>query len=138
MKCMFLLIMLSVCLTACEHHPASLSSMSDAEIQKKLAGTWRDQKGESYSIHVVASNGNYAGQAVFKDADGIRNVTEEGTWIIRDRKLIQTCTKNSSPMAYAYIPTTESFIIVRLDERELVMKLEERPEFDLVYHKQIK
>jgi hypothetical protein len=94
MKCVLFLITLAVCLPACDHPRASLSSSSDAEIQKKLAGTWRRENGKWSCVVVVGSNGNYAAQS-----DSIRNVSEEGTWIIKDRKLISCLRSACFPAA---------------------------------------
>ena len=133
MKCLLFLITLAVCLAGCDHHQPSLSSLSDAEIQKKLVGTWREGGHEKYSIVVVDSNGNFEAQS-----DPSRNITDGGTWIIKDRKLIWTYTKSNQTMAPAYLPNSNRCIIVRLDDRELVMKLEDDPEHMAIYQKQMK
>jgi len=130
MKCMFFLITLAVCLTACDRQP-SPSFSSDAEVHKKLVGTWREENGKRYCIWVFDSNGNYGAQS-----DGIRNVTEEGTWIVKDRILKETRTKSNR--TDAVLPSIARYIIVRLDDRELVMRLEERPEIAVVYRKEMK
>jgi hypothetical protein len=138
MRFMSLLITMAVCLTACGHHQPSLSSLSDAEVQKKLTGTWREQGEHAVCTFVVASNGDFVTQGVFNEAHGVRKLTMKGTWIVKNGILIQTYTKSSQ--TNAHLPISDPLAIVRLDDRELVLRYDgRRPEIiEMVYQRVIK
>jgi len=145
MRFLLLLITMAVCLTACDHRQPSSSILSDAEVQKKLAGTWRGKGEYGVCTFVVASNGDYAAQTVFTKAalkrpNDIRNLSTEGTWIIKDGVLIATCTKSNASNAPLYLPMIDRLTIVRLDDRELVTRYDgQRPEiFEMVYQRVMK
>ena len=127
-------IMLIMLLTACEQREPS-PVMSDADIQQKLAGTWIKEMNlndgvQVRSVTVFRPDGSYTGKGTIVGSNETQWASEAGTFLVRGGVLILTLTKHSSTNARLPVVTRDR--IVRLTDRELVMKSEERPDLEAV------
>ncbi len=125
------LIMLILLLTACgQRHPSPVTS--DRDIQKRLAATWifeTNRDGEQFrSITVIAPDGGYVAEATVVRSNVTQRFSESGTILAKDGVLIETMTRHSS--TNARVPLVNRKRIVRLDDRELVVQYEERPDLE--------
>jgi hypothetical protein len=104
---------------------------SDAALQKRLSGTWISEmeiKGEGHRrcVHVYRADGSYAGEATTVGSNKTSRVSEAGTFLVRDGVLIVTNTKLNG--TNAPVPRVDRDRIVRVDDRELVVRSEDRPD----------
>jgi len=131
---LFTLILL---LTACGQRHASPVE-GDAEIQSKLVGTWvretTDNDGEYRTVDTISPDGSYAAEGTFVVSNKTRRFTEAGTILFSSGVLTQTTTRHSN--TNARLPFVERTRIVRLDDRELVLQSEERPDVQGTWRRQ--
>lgn len=131
------MIMLSALLTACGQRDASPAE-SDAEIQKKLAGTWVKEETNKFgdqfrTVTVIAPDGSYVAEGTFVVSNKTNRFSQAGTILFSDGVLTDTATKHSN--TNARLPMVERTRIVRLDDRELVLQSVERPEVSVTFRK---
>ena len=132
---LFTLILL---LTACgQREPSPVAS--DADIQQKLVGTWikemnLDDGVQVRSVTVFRPDGSYAGKGTIVESNKTQWASEAGTFLVRGGVLILTMTKHSSTNARLPVVTRDR--MVRLDDRELVMQSEERPDLEVTFRRQ--
>jgi len=131
------MIMLSLLLTACgQRHPSAVET--DAEIQKKLAGTWVNEETNKYgdqfrTVTVIAPDGSYVAEGTFVVSNKTDRFSEAGTIRVSGGVLTDTTTKHSD--TNARLPFVERTRIVRFNDRDLVLQSEERPEVSATFRK---
>ena len=131
---LFTLILL---LTACSQRHASPVE-GDAEIQAKLVGTWVMERtnidGERRDVLTIAADGSYVAEMTSVMSNETRRDSESGTSLFRGGVLTDTTTSHSD--TNARLPYVERTRIVRLDDRELVLQSEERPDVQGTWRRQ--
>jgi hypothetical protein len=128
---------LSLSLAACNRTDKSTAIPIDAEIRQKLPGTWsvdfiRSNGNRFESTIVVSSNGNYICEIADTRSNDVRFIDIEGTLQVKDGFLIDIITKHS--MVTNGHPWTNREQIVRMNDRELVVKVE-GTSFESIYRK---
>jgi hypothetical protein len=126
---------LLLAVAAARGHREQSPLTSDSALQKKLAGTWINEinlgDGGIYtSVIDYKPDGSYTGQSTIVRAGETNKCSEEGTFSIRGDVLIVTMTKHNSTNTPA--ARIDRMRIVRLDNRELVVKSEDRPDLGTV------
>lgn len=130
------IIALSLLLTACGQRQQPSPVTSDADIQKRLSGTWTNEMtiedGHWKCVTVYRSDGTYAGESTVVRSHETQThwASESGTFVVKGGVLIMTMTRHSQPNAR--VPRVDRIRIVRLDDRELVVQDEERPDLEPV------
>jgi hypothetical protein len=124
------MVVLSLLLTDCGHREHSPVT-SDAALQKRLSGTWifeMEIQGEGHRtcVHVYRADGSFAGEATTVGSNKTDWVSEAGTFLVKDGVLIATNTKHNGTNAPT--PRVDHDRIVRVDDRELVVQSEDRPD----------
>jgi hypothetical protein len=115
-------------------------SQQDAGPQAAIAGTWLFAKdmpdgGQMQSTTRVAANGHYVSHLQTLSSNRIsRMVTFEGIFEVKDGCLIDTITKDSQTNA-APVPRTDRARIIRMDDREMVVRYQGKDE-EVVFRKQ--
>ena len=131
---LFTLILL---LTACGQRHASPVA-SDAGIQAKLVGAWLMERtnidGELRDVLTIAADGSYVAEMTTVKSNKTRRDSESGTILFRGGVLTDTTTSHSD--SNARLPFVERKRIVRLDDRELVLQSEERPDVQGTWRRQ--
>ena len=125
----FALLLLALCLllVACRDRQAPpepqsdalVPIASDAELSKRLPGTWILQKSNFRSVITIASNGGYVAQITAPSSNRTDTIYQEGTWQVKDGALIDTMTKDSDETVQ--LPHTTRQWIYRADDRELAV-----------------
>jgi hypothetical protein len=133
----FLMIVLSLLLAACwqsERSPVT----SDAETQQRLAGTWvylKDRNdGQFKSVTVIAPDGSYTTRGTLTRSNGSSQSSWAGTLLVSHGVLIETTTMHNN--TNVEVPEIQRFSIVKLDEREWVVRGEEKPDKTVIFRKE--
>jgi len=114
MKIALQLLLLITILTACSTVP------SDARIQQKIVGTWKAGRGTTEN----RPDGSYVHQfRINVTNEGMKDLTEEGTWRIENGYLITTITNEPWPDA-DHAPLR--FKVVSIDDHKLVVSQADR------------
>lgn len=123
-------------LTACGQR-ARFPVASDADIQKKLLGTWTRETnadGEQWiTVNVYKPDGSYVAQGTIVGTNETRKFSEAGTFLVKGGVLILTMTNHSN--TNARLPLVERSHIVRLDGRELSIRAEDRPDVEGIFRR---
>ena len=115
MKNTLRILALSLLLAACSHR-------GDAEIRKRLPGTWHvaqaasSHKG-SQIIFVIAPDGGFTNDVI--RADGTLAAEIGGTFQVQDRYLVGTVSKDSRKSRS--LPYVQRAKIIRADDREIII-----------------
>jgi len=128
-------------LSACNHPDKTATSPSDAELQQKLAGSWRADVQIPSGIHVqsetiVEPDGSYILLLTNTLVDGLRRVTLAGTLEVKNGILIDTITNDfTNPTLGPRIAGADR--IIRLNEHELVLRTTDvdKPQETFTYQK---
>lgn len=127
MKSIFICILPSLALSACNHSDQPATPSTDAELQQKLAGIWRADDQIPRGIHVqsetiVEPDGSYILLLTNTLSNGMRRVTLAGTFAVKNGMLIDTMTNDfTNPK---YVPwRAGANRILRLDEHELILRV---------------
>ena len=119
--------------TACNRQEAS----GDAQIRKLLPGVWKlespEQSENPSKINLAFNSAITVGPdlsyvctlTIPARTNGPRMVHMEGSWEVRDGALIDTITKHSQ--TNAPVPMVSTGLVVRIDERELVVTDDPQP-----------
>ncbi len=124
------IIVVSFLLTACGHRQQPSPVTSDADLQKRVAGTWiyEEETGDGQYrcvVHVYRPDGSFAGEGTTVGSNKTIRVSNTGTALVRDGVLILTLTTRNGTNQ---VPLVARDRIVRLDDRELVLQSEDRPD----------
>jgi len=124
-KLAILFLVLLPMLVACNRHGEPSQARGDAELGRKMIGTWSSDTFGAHSkgMTTVVPNGHYVCEIKIFGSNGVRQVELNGTLQVTNGTLVDTITGDSQTNA-APVPRTSQAQIMRLDENELVLRYE--------------
>lgn len=113
---------LGILLISCGKHA---NGSSDAELQKKLAGTWiltyTPVSSNFQNRTIIKPDGGYVAHCRDENSNGVRTFDIQGTYRITNGSFLDTITDETSLTDKSHLPVTSTNQIVKLTDSELII-----------------
>jgi hypothetical protein len=120
-------------LTSCGRQARTMDFSSDAELNRKLTGTWLLTRDDSDGTHwsnilIISSNNSYEARISAVRSNRVRRAVSTGTMQVQDRVLTDIVTNSYDLVGGSRsVNHTSRAEIIHLDDHEMVLKYEQMP-----------
>ena len=92
----------------------------DSDFRQQLAGVWLRQEAGMRCTNTVAADGSFVENSWFSHSDRTNTYQRTGTWLVKDRHLIETIKSSTNPTEVT--PHTGAGRVVHSDAGEFVVR----------------
>jgi len=96
------------------------TSRFDTGFRQNLAGTWSSTLDNMCLTNTVMPDGSFTIQAIFKHSARTNSYQMTGTWLVRDKRIVETVKSDTNPTART--PRTITGRIIHADGREFTVR----------------